>query len=289
MAAVSQALLGLLRPGDRLVVHKEKFVGVRFLLDDFIRGYGVRIAEVDAKDVNEVARALHEPTALLFFEAVSHPFLGVVDVPSVLSVARKRGVLTLVDNTVLTPALFRPIDYGADLVVHSTTKYVGGHGDAMGGVITARTPELAKTLRKARRIFGGILSPSVAYFLLRGLRTLPLRVERHCDNAFEVARYLERHPRVQAVHYPGLPSSKHHQVARSFLTRFGGVVGFELRSDVDKERFGKALRLSKVRLSFGEPATTVLIQDEVEVNRISVGLEDAGDIIRDLEQALASA
>ena len=288
MAAASQTLLGLLRSGDRLVVHREMFVGVRTLLEDFLPNYGIEVAAVDMTDLDRLEQALETPTRMVYFEPVSHPAFDVIDVPAAIAIARRAGALALVDNTLLTPCLFRPLEHGADVVIHSVTKYAGGHGDAIGGVITARDEELARRIRKARRILGGTLSPWNAYLLLRGLKTLPLRMDRHCSSALAVAMFLEEHPRVSRVFYPGLASCPGHATAASFLTRFGGILSFELEDDSGKESFGKALGLCKVRFSFGDSATVVLVQDEVRLIRISVGLEDPEDVIRDLTTALAA-
>lgn len=286
MAAVSQTLLGLLRAGDRLVVHRDMFVGVRSLLEDFLSQYAIEIVAIDVRDLDQLARTLERPTRIVLFETVVHPANDVLDAPAVLRIVGASEALAVVDNTYLTPCLYRPLDDGADVVIHSATKYVGGHGDAIAGVVTTRTEELARKIRKARRILGGVLSPMNAYLLLRGLKTLPMRMERHSANALEVARFLDRHPRVAKVYYPGLTTSPYHATAASFLDSFGGLVGFELARPEDKEPFGAALALCKVRFSFGETQTVVLLQDEVDAIRISVGLEDPDDVIQDLARAL---
>jgi len=291
MAAVSQTLLGLLRSGDRLVVHRSLFVGVRTLLQDFLPHYGIDVVAVDMRQPELLAEALEVPTKIVFFEPVTHPEVEVIDAPACLELVGRAGALAVVDNTFLTPCLFRPLMHGADVVVHSVSKYAGGHGDAIGGVVTARSEEVARRIRKARRILGGTLSPISAYFLSRGLKTLPLRMERHCANALRVATFLEGHPKIAEVLYPGLPSFPGHRTAASYLRAFGGVVCFRFaggvdKDGVDKEKFGAALRLCKVRFSFGETETVVLLQDEVPLVRISVGLEDPEDVIADLARAL---
>lgn len=288
MAAVSQTLLGLLRSGDRLIVHQNMFVGVRTLLDDFLPNYGIDVVSLDLKDLGSLEQALATPTKLVFFEPISHPLLDVIDVPACLQLVNGAGAMAVVDNTFLTPCLLRPLEHGADVVIHSVTKYAGGHGDALGGVVTAKDEAVARQIRKARRILGGALSPMNAYFFSRGLKTLPLRMARHCANAMQVATFLEGHPRIAEALYPGLASFPGHATAASYLQDFGGVVTFRLADEGAKEAFGQALRLCKVRFSFGETDTVVLLQDEVPLIRISVGLEDADDIIRDLARALAA-
>ncbi len=286
MAAVSQTFLSLLKTGDRLVVHTNIFVGVRTLLADFFPGLGIRVDEVDMRDLDQLSRALEERTAAVYFETVSNPHINVIDAPRAIEIVNRASVPVIVDNTLLSPHLFRPMEHGADVVVHSASKYIGGHGDALGGLITARDAELGERLRKARRLFGGILSPHSAYLLLRGLKTLPLRMERHCANAARVAERLAGHRRVREVNYPGLPSSPDRDRASSFLRAFGGLMSFRLGSAEETGRFKQALRLGRVRFSFGEPGTILLTQDWTDVIRLSVGLEDPEDILADLQQAL---
>jgi cystathionine beta-lyase/cystathionine gamma-synthase len=288
MAAISQVLLSLLKSGDRLVVHRHVFVGVRTLLADFLPNLGIRVAATDMRDLDQLSRSLEEPAAAVYFETLSNPHLDVIDAPRALGVARRAGVRTIVDNTLLSPYLFRPLAHGADVVVHSASKYIGGHGDAIGGLVTTRDEALGEQLRKARRILGGILSPMNAYLLLRGLRTLPMRMERHCANAARVAEFLAADPRVREVRYPGLRSSPDHQRASSFLRGFGGLISFRLAGEEETRRFKQALTLGKVRFSFGELATILLTQDWTDLIRLAVGLEDPEDVIADLAQALAS-
>ncbi|HYH46667.1 MAG TPA: PLP-dependent transferase [Thermoanaerobaculia bacterium] len=286
MAAISQTLLALLRTGDRLVVHCNIFVGVRTLLADYFPGLGIRVDAVDMRDLGELARALQEPAAAVYFETVSNPHINVIDAPRAIAVANRAGIPVIVDNTLLSPCLFRPLAHGADVVVHSASKYIGGHGDALGGLVTARDPALAEQIRKARRLFGGMLNPHGAYLLLRGLKTLPLRIERHCANAVRVAELLAGHPRVVEVNYPSLASSPDRERASSFLRAFGGLMSFRLAGGEETGRFRRALVLGKVRFSFGEPGTILLTQDWTDVIRLSVGLEDPEDILRDIQGAL---
>lgn len=285
MAAVSHTFLSLLKAGDRLVVHTDIFVGVRSLLADFFLDLGIRVDEVDMRDLDQLQQALEEPAAAVYFETISNPHINVIDAPGAIGIAKRASVPVIIDNTLLSPHLFRPMQHGADVVIQSASKYVGGHGDAIGGLVTTRDVELGEQIRKARRLFGGILSPNSAYLLLRGLKTLPLRMERHCANAARAAELLAGHPRVREVNYPGLPSSPDRERA-SFLRAFGGLMSFRLGSAEETERFKQALRLGKVRFSFGEPGTILLTQDWTDVIRLSVGLENPEDILADLQQAL---
>lgn len=289
MAAVSQTLLTLLETGDRLVVHRNIFVGVRTLLADYFPGLGIRVDAVDMRDPDRLAAALEEPAAAVYFETLSNPHLDVIDAPAAIRVARRAGVPVVVDNTLLTPCLFRPLEHGADVVIHSASKYIGGHGDAVGGLVTTRDADLGESIRKARRLFGGILSPAVAFLLARGLKTLPMRIERQCAGALEVAGFLAGHPKVEEVRFPGLSSSPEHRRAVSFLRAFGALMSFRLPGAEETERFKRALRLARVRYSFGEPATLVLTQNWTDLVRLSVGLEDPEEIVADLSAALDAA
>ena len=286
MAAASHTFLGLLKAGERIVAHEHIFFGVRTLLEDYLPAFGVKVAFIDMHDLKLLASTLREPTAAIYFETVSNPHLDVLDALAVIETGRRSGARVIVDNTLLTPCVFQPLAHGADLVIHSATKFIGGHGDALGGIVTTDSEDTGEQLRKARRIFGGVLSPTNAYHLERGLKTLPLRIERHCANAMQVARALEEHPRVQKAHYPGLTSSAEHRRAASFLRHFGAMISIELPVGADPERFTQSLRMCKLRYSFGEPGTVVLVQDWTPLIRISVGLERPEDIVDDLSAAL---
>ena len=282
MAAVSHTLLGLLEAGNRIVVHQSLFVGVRTLLDDFVAKLGIEVVRVDLNNSDDLSQALAKPTRLVYFESVSNPDLEIVDAPRVIAAAREAGVIVVVDNTILTPYLFRPLEHGADVVIHSATKYLSGHGDVLAGMATFKDEALGQQVHKSRRILGGLLNPLGAFLVMRGMKTLPLRMSRHCENAQQVAEFLQVHSRVKRVLYPGLPSTPGHARAKSFLRAFGGIVSFEPRDDFDWERVSKRFRLCRPGMSFGDPATRVQREGPI---RLSVGLEDAADIIGDLEQA----
>ena len=284
MAAISHTLLGLLEAGNRIVAHQSVFVGVRTLLNDYVSKLGIDVVQVDLNSSEELARALEKPTRLVYFETISNPGLEVVDAPTVIRTARQSGALVVVDNTMLTPYLYRPLDSGADVVIHSATKYLSGHGDVLAGLATFKDESVGRQIHKSRRILGGLLSPMSSFLVMRGMKTLPLRMTQHCQNAQKVARFLEQHPRVKKVAYPGLPSTPDHERAKSFLKGFGGIVSFQTHEPGEWETFAKRLRLCRVGMSFGDAASRA--QQEGPI-RLSVGLEDASDIIRDLEQALA--
>jgi methionine-gamma-lyase len=193
--------------------------------------------------------------------------------------------LVVVDNTILTPFLFKPLECGADVVIHSATKYLAGHGDVLAGMATFADEELGRKIHKSRRILGGLLNPLGAFLVMRGMKTLTLRMTQHCHNAQQVAEYLQKHPRIKHVCYPGLPSTADHARAQSFLKGFGGIVSFETRPGLEWETFSKRLKLCRPGMSFGDAATRVQREGPI---RLAVGLEAARDIIADLEQALAT-
>jgi cystathionine beta-lyase len=178
--------------------------------------------------------------------------------------------------------LFKPLACGADIVLHSATKYLAGHGDVLAGMATFADEALGKQVHKSRRILGGCLTPLAAFLVMRGMKTLPLRMARHCQNAQQVAEYLDRHPRIKTVHYPGLPSTPGHARAKSFLKGFGGIVSFETHQPLDWPSFSKKLKVCRPGMSFGDAATRVQREGPI---RLSVGLEDPADIIRDLARA----
>jgi cystathionine gamma-synthase/methionine-gamma-lyase len=310
MAAVHGALLALeLAPGDRLLVARDLYGATRDLLLSFFEPMGVGIKFADLTDL-EKARALlaaDRPKGL-FFEVVTNPVLRVLDVPALAALGRRYGAKVVVDATFATPYLYRPLAAGADLVVHSATKYLAGHGDVMGGLVVTG-PDLEPGLRTIVRLVGSVLGPFEAWLILRGIRTLHLRLERHCANAARVADWLAAHPKIGRVYYPGRSDHPDHAVARRlFGDRFGGMVAFELK-DATRDRtmrFIDGLRLCRPAPTLGDVFTEVLyppisshrylgpeerrklgITDGLV--RMSVGIEDPEDIIADLDQALAKA
>jgi len=288
MSAISQVLMTLLKSGDRLVAHRTMYSGVQHLLRDLLPRFGFEVVQIDMTDLDLLADALRTPTRVVYFEPIANPYIDVIDAPRAIGAAREAGSTVLIDNTFLTPCLFRPLDFGADVVVHSASKYLCGHGDTLGGVASTSCPALGERVRRTRHYFGGILSPANAFLLLRGVKTLPFRIEKHCENAMRIAEFLARHPRVSQVYYPGLPSSPRHDVAASYLERFGGMLGFETAFDLDWEAVRSGLSLIKPWVSLGD-LTTLMTQRGPRRVRLSVGLEDPADIIPELSGMLAGS
>jgi cystathionine gamma-synthase len=258
---------------------------------------------IDPADTAALARALEKPTSLFFSESPTNPYLRVVDVPRVAELCRARGALVVIDSTFASPVNQRALELGADLVLHSATKYLGGHNDVMAGAV-AGSAELVQKVRALNGILGSVLDPHAAYLLLRGMKTLALRVERQNTNALELARWLERHAAIERVHYPGLDSHPDHAVAVRQMKGFGCVVSFEVRGNLERaSKFIDALRLPYIAPSLAgveslvEQPTVMSYWDQSpeerarigirdNLVRYSCGIEDTADIIDDVRQAL---
>ena len=308
MAAIHAALLGAGLRGGTAVVSAADVYGASYsLLDKIFTAQGIRVRFVDITDLDQVAAVVaSEQPAAMHCEIVSNPLLKVADVPALAEIAHAAGALLLVDNTFASPYLFHPLEHGADYVIHSATKYLGGHGDVMAGVVACSAVR-GRDLRERQKLLGANLGPQEAWLALRGLKTLPLRMRQHCANAKTVAEWLAAHPAVAHVNYPGLPNHpQHHLAARLFGERgFGGMVSFDLRGAGQAQVFSfmEALELVLPATTLGDVYSLTLypahsshryVPPEVRAAlgigdglvRLSVGIEDAGDIIADLAQAL---
>jgi cystathionine gamma-synthase len=303
MAAVTSVLLTFLSAGDHLVVTDDCYRRTRQFIGSFLRRWQVQATVVPAGDYGALEAAIGPQTRLIFSETPTNPFLRVLDLRRLVAVAHRHNVRTVIDSTLATPINLRPLALGVDLVIHSGTKYLGGHNDLLAGVVVGKGA-LTSPLREAQGVMGAIADPHMAYLLLRGLKTLALRMERQNASGRAVAEFLERHPRVRRVYYPGLPSHPDHEVARAQMSGFGGVVSFELDADgPTTSRFLDALRIPAIGPSFGgaeslveqpslmsyydvDPQLRLSLGITDELVRLSVGIEDPEDLIADLEQAL---
>ncbi|MEW6521989.1 MAG: aminotransferase class I/II-fold pyridoxal phosphate-dependent enzyme [Bacillota bacterium] len=303
MAVITATLMALTRPGQRVVAARELYGGTTGLLA-LLANFGVEVAPVNLEDRHEVEQALSRPAAMVLVETLANPRLAVADLPFVANRARDAGAWLVVDNTFATPYLCRPLAFGADLVVHSLTKFLSGHGDVTAGVCVG-SPQLIARLRPVATVLGAALDPFAAWLAVRGMKTLALRMERACANALTLARFLEGHPRVQAVHYPGLPGHAGHALAEQLLGgRFGAMLAFELSGGEEAvATFVKAARLVRLVPSLGDVATTIShpaktshrglsqhAREEAGIGpgllRVSVGIESAGDLVEDFRLAL---
>ncbi len=285
MASVTQAVMTLIRAGSRIVCHQTGYVWTRHFMSEELPRLGFNTELIDMRDPKQLDAALEKPTDVVYFEPLSNPTLDIIDAPGVIQKAHQAGAKVVIDNTFLSPYLFRPMDHGADVVLHSATKYLCGHGDALAGIITTRDPDLGEQVLRSRNTYGGILSPMNAFLLLRGIKTLSIRMDRHILNARAVADFLESHPRVKRTYYPGLPSTPGHEIARSQWKGYGGMVSFEIAEET-VVGFLDRVRLCKPWVSLGDLGSLVTGDPEGQRVRMSVGLEDTDDIIKDLEQAL---
>lgn len=285
MASVTQAVMTLIWAGSRIVSHQTAYSWTRRFMSEELPRLGFDTDIIDMRDQNQLDAALEKPTDVVYFEPLSNPTLDIINTPTVIRKAHEAGAKVVIDNTFLSPYLFRPIDHGADVVLHSATKYLCGHGDALAGVITTRDPDLGEEVVRTRNTYGGILSPLNAFLLLRGIKTLSIRMDRHVTNARTVADFLESHPRVKRTYYPGLPSTPGHEIARSQWAGYGGMVSFEV-AEGTVDRFLDRVRLCRPWVSLGDVSSLVTGDREGRRVRMSVGLEDTDDIIRDLAQAL---
>ena len=295
MAAITQTLLTLLESGDRVLCHRSVYDWTDTFFREEAPRFGITTAQVDLRDLTAVDKALQTPTKLVYFEPLSNPGLDLIDVPAVVALAHDAGAVVVVDNTFLTPYLFKPLRVGADVVIHTATKYLSGHGDAMGGIAISNDQALMDRIRRGRNIYGGVISPFNAFLIMRGIGSLHVRMPAHCANALQVAEFLHDHPQVADVRYPGLPDDHGHGVATRLLQAgYGGMLGFQIAGDQERaEVFKKALRLCKPWVSLGDIGSLAYVRWPEERKgippgfvRMSVGIENCADIIADLEQAL---
>ncbi len=303
MAAISAVLHGLLAPGDRVVSLKDTYGGTSVLFTEFLPRLGIEVDLIDTDDSDAIVASMARGCDLLYLETPTNPTLKIVDLELLISAAKDHGAVTVVDNTVATPVNQNPLSLGADLVVHSATKYLGGHADALGGVIAGRA-DLVDTVYHYREINGAAMSPMAAYLLLRGMKTLFLRVERQASNAMTVAKFLEQHPKVTQVNYPGLASHVGHDIAARQMRGFGGMLSFAVdggyaavqRMLPELRWVHRAANLGAVETTVGPPATTSHVEcTEAEraalgipeaLIRYSTGIEHVDDLVADLDHAL---
>ena len=306
MSAVFFALLALLKSGDRIVAARQLFGSCHYIVTDLLPKYGIQSELVDGGDLAQWEKALAKPTQAVLFESPSNPMLDIVDVKAVCDLAHKAGAKVVLDNAFATPILQRPLEFGADVVVHSATKYIDGQGRTLGGAVLGSKEFIIDKLQPIIRNTGPSLSPFNAWVLVKGLETLGLRVERHCANARRVADALAAHPAIGRVLYPGRPDHPQHALAAKQMSDFGGVVTFDVKAG-KPAAFAALNRLQIVDISnnLGDakslvthPATTTHMRIGAEERaklgitdgtvRLSVGLEDVEDIVADLVQALGA-
>jgi len=304
MAAITGTLLALLSAGSHLILTGGSYRGTRDFVHDFLARFGVEITITPSGDLAAVEAAIRPTTRLILSESPTNPFMRCLDLGRLGEIGRRHRLRTAIDSTFATPLNLRPLEHGIDLVIHSATKYLAGHNDVLAGVVIGQE-ELTAPLRQIQGVLGSVVDAQAAYLVGRGLKTLALRVERQNANGLAVARFLESHPRVRRVWYPGLPSHPEHAIAARQMAGFGGIVTFELDSDrAAAGRFVDALRLPYIGPSLG--GVESLVEQVVLISyfnaaadrlaelgispsliRLSCGIEDTVDLLADLEQALS--
>ncbi|MBN1220633.1 MAG: aminotransferase class V-fold PLP-dependent enzyme [Anaerolineae bacterium] len=290
-------ILQALAPGDHVIAPDDLYFGIRLLLQDVFTPWGLAVNFVDTTNLAAVKQALQTNTRLVLIETPSNPLLKITDIRGLAGLAHEVGACLVCDNTIATPVLQRPLDLGADLVIHATTKYLGGHSDVLGGLVVAKANnELWQKIKHIRQIGGAVPSPFECWLALRGIQTLPYRVRAQADTARQVAQFLQTHPAVEAVHYPGLPSHPGHPVAAGQMEKFGGLFSFQVKGGqaeamavaarvkifIRATSFGGTHSLIEHRASIEAPGTTT----PENLLRASIGLENVDDLIEDLDQAL---
>jgi cystathionine beta-lyase/cystathionine gamma-synthase len=306
MAAITTAVLMVVKSGDEIIATRNLYGGTVHFFNDLLPGLGIKVHYVDSENVAQAEKLVNKKTKILYIESPTNPNLKIVDIRKTAQIARKHKLISMIDSTFATPFNQRPLDLGIDLAIHSGTKYLGGHADIIAGVLVGRK-SLVERARRTMKILGGSADPHAAFLLLRGVKTLGLRVEKFNRNALDIARFLSHHPKVRRVFYPGLTSHPQHKMAKSQMSGFGGIVCFELKGGLKSavkviDSFNlilNAASLGGVESLASLPVYTShygFSKEELkraDVNegmvRVSCGIEDLPDLIQDLKQALAKA
>lgn len=305
--AAMDAILKLLVPGDEIISTNDLYGGSYRLMTKVYERYGIKAHFIDMNDTALLKETINQNTKLFWLETPTNPMLNILDLKSIIELGKANNILTCVDNTFATPYLQTPLDLGADLITHSATKYLGGHSDVVLGAIIVKEEALAEQLYFYQNSAGAVPGPQDCFLTLRGIKTLHLRVQRACENAKKIAKYLNEHPKVNKVYYPGLESHPQHQLAKTQMRDFGGMVSFNLHQDTLEEAnkvlsntklFLLAESLGGVESLIGHPASmthaSIPKEERLKVGltdsliRLSVGIEDVSDLLSDLEQALAN-
>ncbi|MCF0038463.1 cystathionine gamma-synthase [Dyadobacter fanqingshengii] len=303
--AATDAVLKLYKPGDEIIATNDIYGGTYRIMKRIYEPFGMVFKFVDMSDLANVEAAISQKTKMIWIETPTNPLLKIVDIRAITSICKEKGIHSIVDNTFASPYLQNPLDIGADVVMHSVTKYLGGHSDTVMGALITNDDELAKQLAFIQNASGAVPGPQDCFLVLRGIKTLHIRMQRHCENALEVAKWLEAHPKVAKVYYPGLPSHPSFELAGRQMRGYGGMLSFELKGDVYEEavRVMENLEVFSLGESLGgveslctHPAsmTHASIPKEERLKtglkdtliRLSVGIEDVEDLIADLEQAI---
>ncbi|ACB86020.1 methionine gamma-lyase [Natranaerobius thermophilus] len=305
MAAVSAVVMNLLNCGDHMVASDTLYGCTHSLFDELLPNWGIEVTFVDTSEPENIRAAIKDNTKVIYTETPANPTISITDLEEVVKIAKEKDdITTVVDNTFMTPYLQRPLEMGIDIVIHSATKYLGGHGDTVAGIVVGFEELIGDIKMTTVKDLGGIIAPFDAFLLLRGIKTLAVRVDKICENAMKVAKFLEEHPAVERVYYPGLESHPQHELAKKQMEDFGGIIAFELKGGFEAgknllnnvELCTLAVSLGDVDTLIQHPASmthSVVPQEEREkagitdgMVRVSVGIEDVDDIIEDLKQGM---
>ena len=303
--AAMDAVMKLLKSGDEIISTNDLYGGSYRLMTKVYEQFGIKSTFIDLRDLDQLESAISEHTKLIWIETPTNPMLNTVDIAAVCSIAKKHGILTCADNTFASPYLQQPIDHGADLVLHSATKYLGGHSDVVLGAVVAATQELGDRLHFIQNASGAVPGPQDCFLVLRGIKTLHVRVQRACENAEKIARFLRTQDKIANVYWPGFEDNPNHEIAKKQMRYFGGMVSFDLKDDTmeaatailnNTHLFALAESLGGVESLIGHPASmthgSIPREHRLEVGltdsliRLSVGIEDADDLIEDLRAAI---
>lgn len=311
MAAITTLLFHLLRAGDHAIISDVAYAALSEITKDMIPEYNIEITKVNTSDEESIRNAIRTNTKLIYIETPCNPIIRLTDIRKVAEIAHAAGAYLIVDSTFATPAATKPLKLGADFVIHSLTKYIGGHGDALGGIIIGSQEYLTPLRKKTAIRFGGVLSPFNAWLILRGIATFPIRMRIHEENALKVATFLESHPKIERVIYPGLPSHPQYELAKRQMNNFSGMLTFRVKNGSEQAKvFAERLQIIHYAVSLGHHRSLIFYMNSKDLLqttfrfdtpeqisswkeyagdglfRLSVGLEDADDLIKDLEQAL---
>jgi methionine-gamma-lyase len=305
MAAISTTILAIVRAGDHVIAPEPVYGGTHEIFEKILPLYGIEVSWVDGTDPKAYQKEIKENTVLIYGETPANPTMSIIDLEELANIAKVNNILTIVDSTFASPYNQNPINLGINIVVHSATKYLGGHSDIIAGSISIDSEDLAKKVFQMLKLLGGILSPFDSYLLTRGIKTLDVRMERHNKNGMVIAKFLKNHPKIEKVYYPGLEDHPQHEIAKKQMKGFGGMIAFEVKGGMEAGKLLiENLKLIILAVSLGgvesliEQASTMthtMVSREKRLEsgisdgliRLSVGLEATEDLIKDLEQALA--
>jgi len=302
-SAAIHAVLAIFKPGDHLIIGKEIYGGTFRIINDFFKRWNIEFTAVDTQNTAEIEAAIKSNTKAIYFESFTNPLLHVTSVKATAKIAKAHNLLTIVDNTFLSPYLQRPLDLGADIVIHSATKYLSGHSDVIAGMAVAKDKAIADRIYFNQNSIGSTLSPEDSNLVRRGIQTLAVRMDRHLENAAKIVEFLQSRSEIAKIYYPGIAGSKDHDIAAAETDGFGGIVSFELRDGLDSTKFVDGTKLIQLAVSLGAVESLIELPYKMthaelspeeqlkagithQLVRLSVGIEDSKDLIADLAQSL---